>query len=229
MYGDNTNGEIHDFESKSAFKNQIKNCFAISNVYALMIRDIAPHFKRVNIICVPGNHGRRTKKKDYEDAHNTWDYMIYESARLLTQKIENVHWKIPNSYSVIVKINGHNFFIEHGDDVKSWNGIPYYGFDRKTRRILSLFASQETLIEYFVFGHYHTPTQLTNLANSETFINGSWYWTDPYCFSLGLYTKPSQWMHGVSAKQGITFRYKVYLTDNPKKKPERYGEVLNMY
>lgn len=229
MYGDNTNGEIHDYVSKSAFKNQFKNCFAISNVYALMIRDLAPHFGKINIIAVPGNHGRTTVKKDYEDAHNSWDYMIYESTRLLTKDLGNVEWKIPNSYSTIINIEGYNFFIEHGDDVKAWNGIPYYGIERKTRRILALQASNQMFIQYFVYGHFHTATSMTNLGNSETFINGAWYSTDPYALSMGYHTEPAQWMHGVSPTKGITFRYKVYLKDKRKKEPSRYGEVLSLY
>lgn len=229
MYGDNTNGEIHDYVSKSAFKNKFKNCFAVSNVYALMIRDLAPYFGKVNIIAVPGNHGRTTVKKDYEDAHNSWDYMIYESTRLLTKDLGNVEWKIPNSYSTIINIEGYNFFIEHGDDVKAWNGIPYYGIERKTRRILALQASNQMFIQYFVYGHFHTATSMTNLGNSETFINGAWYSTDPYALSMGYHTEPAQWMHGVSPTKGITFRYKVYLRNKAKKEPERYGEVLSLY
>lgn len=225
MYGDNTNGTIHDYESKSAFQNQFKNCFAISGVYSLMLRDIAPHFKEVIVICLPGNHGRNTTKKDYEDPHNSWDYMIYESTRLQCKELGNVHFKIPRAYSAIVNINGWNFFIEHGDDVKSWNGIPYYGIERKTRRVMSLHASRETFIHYFVYGHFHTPTMLTNLGKSETIINGAWYRTDPFSLSLGYYTEPAQWMHGVSPKKGITFRFKVELT-GPQTKANRYRGVL---
>lgn len=229
MYGDNTNGSIHDYESKSAFKNMFKNCFAISNVYALMLRDLATQFKEINCVCIVGNHGRTTKKKDHEDAHNSWDYAVYEQTRLLTQNLKNVKFVIPNSYSTIVNILGWNFLIEHGDDVKAWNGIPYYGIERKSRRMMALHASRNLFIHYFVYGHYHTATQLTNLGNSKTFINGAWYRTDPFLLSLGLQNEPSQWLHGVSAKRGITFRYEVWLCDQKKKQPERYGSVIDLY
>lgn len=228
MYGDNTNGEIHDYESKSAFRNQFKNCFAISNVYSLMLRDLANHFGQVNVICVPGNHGRATKRKDFEDAHNSWDYMVCESTRLLCREIGNVKFQIPRSYSAIVNVRGHNFLIEHGDDVKAWNGIPFYGIERKSRRMMALHGSQGLNIDYFVYGHFHSATMLSNLGKSKTIINGAWYRTDPFLLSLGLYNEPSQLLHGVSAKRGITFRYDVDLIGTYKE-PQRYGEVLKMY
>jgi len=228
-YGDTTSGEIHDLVSNSEFKNQFKNCFALSNLFALVIRDLSVHFNEIKIICVPGNHGRTTPKKNFNDPHDSWDYMIYESTRLLCRAIDNVEFKIPKSYTAIININGHNFFIEHGDDIKAWNGIPYYGIERKSRRIMSLHASQKLFIDYFVNGHFHSATNIPNLGRSETLVNGAWYAANAYSLSMGYHNEPAQWLHGVSKSRGISFRYKVWLRDKTKRMPGRYKSVTELY
>src|SRR5690606_5648113 len=61
-YGDQTSGEIHGHTQRSYFRNQFKNSFAIGQLLSLMIRDLSPRFAEVNVVCLAGNHGRRTPK-----------------------------------------------------------------------------------------------------------------------------------------------------------------------
>ena len=63
--GDHTSGEIHDNMQRSYFRNMFKNCFAIGQLHALMYYDLAPYFESINVVYLPGNHGRRSEKKDY--------------------------------------------------------------------------------------------------------------------------------------------------------------------
>jgi hypothetical protein len=223
-YGDHSSGEIHNAVLQSEFKNQFKNSFAISQVHALMVRDLAPYFEHVFVVCLPGNHGRRSKKKDYHSPHDNWDYAISKVSAMLNSEIKNVTYLIPNAFSTVLNIQGFNFAIEHGDDVKSWNSIPYYGLERKTRRLLALNATQGIKIDYFVFGHFHQPTTMNQLGSVETIINGAWKATDPYTFgSLSGYVTPSQWLHGVHPEHGISWRFKIKLKgENELKGPVRY-------
>jgi predicted phosphodiesterase len=221
-YGDHSSGEIHNAVARSEFQNQFKNAFAIGQVHALMVRDLSPYFENVFVVCLSGNHGRRTQKKDYQNPHDNWDYAINQTACLLNQDIKNVKYLIPNAWSTVVNIQNHNFAIEHGDDIKSWNSIPYYGLERKTRRLMALNATQNLKVDYFVYGHFHQPSSLGQLADTETLINGSWKATDPYTFgSLSGFTEPSQWLHGVHPEHGITWRFKIKLRSK-NEIPERY-------
>lgn len=223
-YGDHSSGEIHDAVSRSNFQNQFRNMFAIAQVHALMVRDLAPYFENVFVVCLPGNHGRRTKRKDYNAPWNSWDYAINQTAALLNQQIPNVKYLIPNAYSTVLNIQGFNFAVEHGDDIKSWNSVPYYGIERKTRRLLALNAVVDRRIDYFVLGHFHQPSALGQLGNTETIINGTWQATNPYIFgSLSGYIEPSQWLHGVHAEHGLTWRFKIKLrSPDELKGPTRY-------
>ncbi|NJL71417.1 MAG: hypothetical protein HC888_07260 [Candidatus Competibacteraceae bacterium] len=226
-YGDHTSGEIHGAVSHSEYHNMFKNALSIGHMQALMIRDLAPYFPQVKVYCVSGNHGRRSKKKDYEGAHDNWDFLISQTAKMLTSDIRNVEFLIPDAYSINVDINGHGFCIEHGDGVPSWNSLPWYGLERKTRRLMALHNTVGKQVRYFVFGHFHSASTISDL-NGETFINGAWVATSPYSYeAFSGYREPKQWIMGCHKDHGVTWRLPVLLK-NPKREargPSRYATL----
>ena len=74
------------------------NCLAIGQLHALMYRDLAAHFEQVNVLYLAGNHGRRTPKKDYLGAHDNWDYLCGEIARLHCRDLANINFTIPDAW-----------------------------------------------------------------------------------------------------------------------------------
>lgn len=226
-YGDHTSGEIHGASQRSYFRNCFKNCHAIGQLQALMFRDLAPYFQQVNVVCVPGNHGRRSMKKDYHGAHDNWDYLIAATARQYCRDIPNINFAIPNAFSCNVDIDGVGFHIFHGDDVKSSLGIPWYGLEKRRHRMMALEnVRQGVPIRYYCCGHFHRPGSTTEV-NGEMIINGAWPATDAYSYnSFGGFTEPSQLIHGVNQKYGITWRLPVKLKcDYEQKGPRRYRLV----
>lgn len=221
-YGDHTSGEIHGAVKRSEFKRQIKNSLAIGQLHALMFRDLAPYFDQMNIVYVPGNHGRRTTRKDHHGAHDNWDYLVAKTAELHCRDMENVSFLIPDAFSVNLEINGVGFNVSHGDDVRSSLGIPYYGLQRRQRNLQAIAHKQDgPRIRYFVVGHFHKPGTMGD-ADGEMLINGPWVATDAYAYnSFCGYTEPSQWLHGVNEKHGITWRLNVRLRRETEV-PERY-------
>jgi len=209
--GDHTSGEIHKAVEHSYYRNQFRNCLATGQMHALMLRDMAPHFKDIKILYTPGNHGRRTVKKDYHGAWDNWDYLVAETARMHCLDIKNVEFLIPDSFSIGIEIEGYNFHVTHGDEIRSWNSIPWYGIERKTRRLSALTAIQDKRTHYYCFGHFHNPATQTVL-DGETLINGSWVATDAFAFEkLSVYSEPAQWLHGVNRKRGISWRLNMKL------------------
>lgn len=211
-YGDHTSGEIHGAIGRSYFRNAFKNSHAIGQLHALMFRDMAPYFEQVNIIYVPGNHGRRSTKKDYHGAHDNWDYLIGKTAQMYCRGIDNINFSIPNAFSANVDIGGVGFHIFHGDDVRSNLGIPWYGLEKRRHRLMALENVREGVpIRYYCCGHFHRPGSTTEV-NGEMLINGAWPATDAYAYnSLAGFTEPSQLIHGVNKNYGITWRLPVKL------------------
>jgi len=223
-YGDHTSGEIHGHTSRSYFRNAFKNALAIGQLHSLMYRDLAPYFNQVNVVYVPGNHGRRSIKKDYHGAHDNWDYLIAKTAEMYCASLDNVNFTIPNSFSINLDIAGVGFNIFHGDDIRSSLGIPWYGLERRRQRITALNTVQDGVpVRYHCCGHFHRCGSTSEL-NGEMLINGSWVATDAFAFNaLGGYTEPTQLIHGVNKKHGITWRLPVRMRcPYESKGPRRY-------
>ena len=222
-YGDHTSGEIHRACERSYYRNQFRNCLAIGQLHALMIRDLAPHFGQVNVLYLAGNHGRRSVKKDYNGALENWDYLVAEIARLHCKELGNVSFAIPDSWSANVSINGVGFSICHGDDVKGNLGIPWYGAVRRQKGLIALGAMTGQRPRYFVMGHHHTLATLSDI-DGEMLVNGSWVGTDAFSYNaLAGYREPSLLFHGVNPKYGVSWRLHVKLkAENEKKYPTRY-------
>jgi len=224
-YGDHTSGEIHGHTNRSYFKNQFKNSLAIGQFHSLMYRDLAPYFDVVNVVYVPGNHGRRSKKKDHHGAHDNWDYLVAKTAELHCRDLDNVHFTIPDAFSINLDIGGHGFCVFHGDDVRSNMGIPWYGLERRQRRIMALSRVQGgPSIRYYCCGHFHRPGNVSEV-DGELLMNGPWVATDAYAYNaLSAYSEPTQLLHGVNEKHGITWRLPIKLKDEARERkgPKRY-------
>lgn len=225
-YGDHTSGEIHGSVQRSYFRNSFKNAFAIGQLHACMISELAPYFEKVNILYVPGNHGRRSMKKDYHGAHDNWDYAIARVAEMHCKEHDHVSFAIPDSWSANVDIDGVGFSIFHGDDINSSMGIPWYGLERRTRRVQALHqAAGLPRVRYQVCGHFHKPASIGDL-DGELVINGPWVATDAYAYNrFSGFTEPTQWFHGVNFKHGITWRMACHLRNQQsyKERPKRYN------
>lgn len=223
-YGDHTSGEIHKVVEQSEYRNIFRNCLAIGQMQAQMIAELSPFFKDVYVYCVPGNHGRKSKKKDFHGAWDNWDYLISETARMYCREIGNVQFAIPNSFSMNIDINGWGFALEHGDGVRGWMGIPWYGLVRKTRNLTALHNSFDKQISYFVFGHFHALSNNADLRG-EMIINGAWPATNAYSYeSFSGYREPMQLIHGVHPKYGVSWRLPCKIKDRLRESdgPQRY-------
>ncbi len=223
-YGDHVNGEIHDSVKHSHYHNAFKSALACGQMHAQMIADLAPHFPRVNVLYLPGNHGRRTTKKEYDGPRNNWDYLVGQIAAAHLSKHSNVSVVCPDSFDAVVQIKGWAFHIQHGDDIKSWNSIPWYGIERSTRRLSALMAVDKSVVNYFVLGHFHSHATQQH-TTGETFINGAWLATTPYVYNgLKGFSRPMQLIHGVHKQHGVSWRMPVYLKhDGDVNGPKRYS------
>jgi len=189
-----------------------------------MIRDLAPHFGRVHVVYLPGNHGRRSIKKDYHGAHDNWDYLIGELARMHCRDLTNTDFLIPDAWSINLDINGVGCNLSHGDDIAGSLGIPFYGMVRAQKNLIALGAVQGGLpLQYFFMGHHHVAATLSDICG-ELMVNGAWAGTDPYSYNkFKGYREPAQWIHGMNPKYGMTWRLKVKLKHLAEKDgPKRY-------
>lgn len=225
-YGDHVNGWIHGGTENSTLRNDFANAIAVGQMHALMLRDLAAHFDEIKVIYIPGNHGRQTLHKDFHQPLRNLDYLVAETNYAHSKHLVDsgkVDFAVPDAYSVNVDIEGYTFNITHGDSVKGWNGIPWYGIERRNRRLQAIHAANNTQIHYKVMGHFH---QLGSAQDStgETLLNGSWKATDEYLLEeCGGCVTPMQLIHGVHPKYGVSWRLPIHLrSEDDTEGPKRY-------
>lgn len=213
--GDLVSGLIHGHEQYSSFGNIIKNSMATGEVISMMIRDLSQYFKHIVYTAVSGNHGRMSIKKDFiGGAHKNFDYLtnVYAMTRLEDLvKSGRLEYNIPDSFSCMVEIKGFNYIINHGDSLKGFAGIPFYGLNRRSNKMTSLGAITGRVPHVFIYGHYHTPLSETS-GHTETLMSGSFVGTDPFAYDkLGAFNYPSQLIFGVHESFNITWKLNIHL------------------
>jgi len=166
--------------------------FLGGQIVAEGIAQLAQVFPEVVLIGVPGNHGRVTKL----NANRTnFDYIFL---KILQTQLE------------LLKIENSLILLAHGDEVKSYQHLPFYSLDRFVRRWTSLVGKR---IDLAIIAHHHRECQF-DVAFGETMING--------CFPGGsnLSVKkmqeagiPKQKFFGIHPKQGKTWCYDIRLAD----------------
>lgn len=167
-------------------------------------------YDEIEIWGIVGNHGRIGKKGEYPTTVN-WDYALYKMLEMLLKEYaDRIKWIIPKSNWTIANVKDHNFLLLHGDTIKGWNGLPYYGIDRADSRLTKMLSAHGKSFRYLCLGHHHNPADIDS-PNGEKILNGTMVGGSDFSINL-LHTssRPSQWFFGVDEK-GITWRYKIYL------------------
>lgn len=221
--GDSVNGDIHGAGARNHFGNTIKAALSVGDCEAQFIQALAPHFSEgVHVVSVAGNHPRRSFKKDYGGPNDNFDYLVTtQIATRLSKEIEagRVTVHAPDAWTAFVEIRGRVWAMNHGDDVKGFAGIPWYGFERKNNRVQTLVARFDRKVSYFCYGHYHTPINFTS-GGAESLHSGAWPMTDP--FALNAVTagnEPRQTLYVVDDPYGVILQVPIY-TRNPEREAQ---------
>ena len=188
----------------------VSQLFVAADELSMMLLELAQDYERVEVYCVGGNHGRTGKKGEGRTWVN-WDYIAYQFMAEKLKNQERIRFHIPKSWFMLVGIFDWHFLLMHGDDIKSWNAIPYYGFDRADARWTKLLQARGQKFDYFLIGHHHNQAQIDSPVG-EKIVNGCWPGGSQYSLkSLNTANRPSQLFFGIHPRHGITWRYKLNL------------------
>lgn len=160
----------------------------------------------IELHCVYGNHGRRGRKGEFK-YYNNFDYLIYKILERRFKLVENIKFEIPITWFDRYNIYGNKILIMHGDDIRSWMNIPYYGIERASVKFSQ--ALQE-FYDIIILGHFHTASSIT-LQGRDIILNGSFDGGDIFSLKhLFTMNQPNQWMFFINKDSGqIDARYKV--------------------
>ena len=167
-------------------------------------------FEHIHVVGVPGNHGRIGKRG--ENLHYVnYDYIVYKLVEKTLKDYPEYSWQITESWWQVDTIYDYNFLIFHGDDIRGWQGIPYYGIDRAAKNYRELLELLGIRYDYMEIGHFHVPSELSGVT-TEKFVNGCWPGGTIYSMKgMGAANTPIQKLFAVHPNQGVTYRYPIRL------------------
>lgn len=183
--GDALHGDIHEHKHQNHFGNTMRAAIAVADAQSEAVAGLLEHIPYINLVGVSGNHARTTAKKNMDDPHDNYDFMVLAlmQARLshyVAAGRLDIH--APRSWSAFVDVRGKVMALNHGDDVKgTWN-IPWYGFSKKASRVQALVARAQERVDFFWYGHYHTDVAATE-AGSRDVHSAAFTLTDPFALN----------------------------------------------
>ncbi len=158
------------------------------------------------------NHSRLTRKYQFKGGTlNSFDWVAYEYAAAVLARHENVRVNIYPSKKHVIDLAGWKFLCAHGDHIKAWMGIPYYGIARELGRealrrlekIMEQLRRDLPVTEGFDYGlgaHWHVPFAGPSF---KYIINGCLTGTTELDHTQGRHAVPQQVGALVSHKHGM--------------------------
>lgn len=226
--GDMVSGRIHD----ELIENSEDIIFQIMNgafVTAQFVLELAQMFPEIEIDGVLGNHGRLITKKYYKKRYTNWDYVFYQFLGIFLANNPRIKCNFPKSFFIIKKVRGWTFLLIHGDNIRGWMGIPWYGIERMMWKLGDLLKDKGIQVDYRILGHFHNTGEIDR-AFGELVINGSIIGGTEYSLmSMGEFNRPTQLFFGVHTEIGMTWRYplRLDLKGVEEVTPYKYNQELN--
>lgn len=215
--GDLVSGEIHDELAKT---NDLLAIPAVRDVSACIIAGLDLLLKTfacpLNVISVPGNHGRTTRKPESKafavDSYDTLVAWCVESW-FAAKSEKRISFSAPASGDALINIFGWNILFSHGDRIGSRGGAGFVGPSataaRGFQKLIMDYAADGTTLDLIVIGHFHTAMELP-----QGFVNGCLPGPSEYSRSNRMRPEPaSQWLLSVHPRHGVTRRWKVLVGD----------------
>ncbi len=217
--GDMISGDIHEELRETNAAMSIPQVVDLVENEVAGLQALRSVFDRIDVISVPGNHGRITVKphsKGYAEAN--YDTL---SAWMLEREFRNdpgVQFHTPASGDAIFEVCGWTFCMTHGDRIGSRGGQGFIGpaatIARGMKKNADYWASCGVHIDYQLVGHFHTSLEL-----EQGFANGSLPGISEYARDFRMRPgRASQWLLFVHPDHGVSSRWPIYLSEPVKAK-----------
>lgn len=189
-----------------------------------LITDLLSFFDNIHVVGVIGNHGA-LKLKGEVDPETNMDRLLYEVVRSHFTTEPRVTWDIPSgkgqrNFYAINRIYDWGFMLAHGDQIRGWGGIPFYGALKKA---LGWADAISDPWDFLMVGHHHTPTRLTYNKRVVIF-NGTTESDNEFALEVLAATgHPTQWLGFIHPEHGVSSEYWLSLSEK-KPKLTQYKE-----
>ena len=166
--GDMISGEIHEELDKA---NELRSIDAAQHcASAIMggltcLLDALPGVP-IEVITLPGNHGRTTRKPQSKFVNDSYDVHISNivEAHFAAIRETRIKFWAPVSGDAVFSVDGWVVLATHGDRIGSRGGQGFVGpaatAARGFKRLVADYATRGTIVDLVLCGHFHTPLRL---------------------------------------------------------------------
>ena len=241
MLGDMISGDIHEELSNTNLANCMMQMIRGANLIAQALMFMAPHFSKVRVPCVVGNHGRMTRKPPMKDKFMDWDYLMYQWIAALCKNQPNIEFHIPRSYLTVFAVCNRNILAMHGDAV---SGAGSMASIMKVMTNLRSVLQYKTILEpeagvpeaqiaeHFdsvMIGHFHRVDEL-DIVTGTAHICGCMKGADEFAMNrLQAVTKPQQIVTYWHPKYGYIGKEIIYLNKYDAQKSKFKDEIPEIW
>jgi len=225
ILGDMISGKIHEELVETGDLGIIESIFITAFGLAYCISVISAYFPKVVVHTVWGNHGRLTKKVRFKQGYENYDFLIYNLLQILLAKHKNVEFEIAKSWFHIYQNHNFNVCMMHGDSIRTWAGVPWYGIQRAIFKLQNMLAKKGIIIDIWELGHFHQDASLPD----NVLINGSLIGPSEFSIkAMHSVAPPLQKLYGVHREIGVTFMFRVRTDKALKLKIKIPREIYNL-
>ena len=246
MLGDMISGDIHDELARSNMANCMDQMIRGASIIGQALMYLAPHFTKIKVPCVVGNHGRMTRKPPMKDKYMDWDYMLYQWIASFCKNQKNIEFHIPRSFMTTFKIHDKVVLIMHGDSISGAGSSgaitgaitklrSVFQYRKALQREIEDSMDDDAEIEFdsVMIGHFHRIDEI-DIGTGELHICGTMKGPDEFALQrLHAATKPKQLVTYWHPRYGYIGKDVIYLNryDSSKRKfidkiPEKWVDFV---
>ena len=243
MLGDMISGDIHEELSNTNLDNCMQQMIRGANLLGQALMFLAPHFKKIRVPCVVGNHGRMTRKPPMKDKYMDWDYMLYQWIAAFCQNQKNIEFDIRKSYVSTFKVFDKNVLIMHGDSASGAGSLTTItrvltnlrsvlqyrkGLEPEAGEVHTDLLDPNILPASFdsvMMGHFHRTDEI-DIGTGHALICGCMKGGDEFALQrLAVITKPQQLITYWHPKYGYIGKEFIYLNRYDTKE-SNFSDIL---
>jgi hypothetical protein len=214
LLGDFISGYIHEELEENNLLTPTEAALFAQDLLVKGIKFIADNseIKKIIIPCIPGNHGRTTKRKRFQSGFkNSYEALMYhEMKRIfsLTPGYEHIEFILAESEFIYLNLFGYINMFSHGDHFNYQGGIG--GIEVPLKKwILRENSVLDGGIDMAWIAHWHQYIVLNKVR-----VNSSVIGYNAYARSFGFAPEPPKMQFQLlDAKRGFTLNNPIYLID----------------
>ena len=217
LAGDLISGDIHEELTATNALTSPQQVQEAASVACGMIRTLADTFGRVDVVGVPGNHGRTTRKPTAKlYGALSYDILICSIVAERLADDDRITWQVDGATDQFVPLFGWRVMVTHGDKLGTGGGQGFVGpvlpMMRGVHKTLAQQAALDARPDLVLAGHYHTSAALPRALFNGSIPGYSEFGRD----IRGGVEPPKQWVALMTPRWVLRERCDVVLAEPPR-------------